>query len=136
MKLISDTRDFFESYELINMMFDQKGVNVDIFEALSRDVLQVKIIESPLKGTGRQRAQRNMFYDAKVEKNMIKMTFKYKESKLSDEFMSKVKSVKKNDYTIKIVGNQLSITIIEPRITEISKIFTVLEPYCKRFNIN
>lgn len=136
MRLIREVREFFESYELMNVMFDQKGVDVNIFEATSRNVLQIKIIESPLKGTARQKAQRNMFYDAKVEKNMIKMTFKYKGTKMSDEFIDKIKSIKKNDYTIKIVGNQISLTIIDPRITEISKIFAALEPYCKRFNIN
>src|SRR6185312_12237662 len=135
MKLIEEVKDFFNSYEIMNIMFDKKGIRLDIFEASNKRILQVKIIESPLRGTAKQRSQRNMFCDIKIERNLIKMTFKYKEMKLEEVFIDAVKSIKKNDYEIKSVENQLSISIIEPRIEEIAKIFTLLEPYCRRFKL-
>lgn len=133
MKLLKEVKEFFESYEVMNTMFDRKGIYVDIFESSTKNILQVKIIEAPLKGNHRTRAVRNMFCDVKVERNMIKMIFKYKEVKTSKEFTDAIKSIKKNDYVIKLIGNQLSITIVEPRIEEVSKIFSILESHCRRF---
>lgn len=130
MSLIKEMREFFESYELVNELTEVSNIKVEIFEAVSKNILQVKVIESKKLI---RRIDKNMFCDVKVEKNTIKMNFKYKEMKFSKEFLDVVKSIKKNDYTLKAIGNQLTIVIIEPRLDEVSKIFTLLEPYCKRF---
>jgi len=135
MRLIQEVKEFFEGYEVMNSMFDKKGIRVEIFEATSRSILQVKIIEQPLKGSSKQRSERNMFCDVKVEKNMVKMQFKYKETKLDKEFTDAVKAIKKSDYVVKTLGNQLSLTIIDPRAEEVSKVFAALEPYCRKYAI-
>lgn len=133
-RLIREVKAFFESYEIMNSMFDRKGIRVEIFEANSKNVLQVKIIENPTKGPLKLRALRNMFCDIKVEGNIVKMNFKYRESKFSKEFIEAVKSIRKNDYVIKTLGNQVMITIIDPRPSEISAIFIKLEPFCRKFD--
>lgn len=133
MRLIKEVREFFEGYEVLNTMFDKKEIRVEIFEAVSKKILQVRIIEINDNRNPKFKPYSNMFCDIKVESNMVKMKFKYRESKIDEEFLSVVRSVKKSDYVIKILGNQLSVQIIEPRIEEISNIFTKFEKYCRKF---
>lgn len=133
MSLIKEVKEFFESYKVMNTIFDKEGIKVEIFESIKKSLLQVKIIENPVSGPMRVRSQKNMFCDIKVENNIIKMNFKYKETKLKQDFIDTVNSIKRNDYVIKVIGNMVTITVIDPRVEEISKIFMLLEPHCKKF---
>lgn len=133
MRLIKEVKDFFESYKVMNTLIDVRDIDISIFEAVSRNVLQIKITERNLKRVFRREPSKNMFCDVKVEGNIVTMLFKYKEAKLSKEFLSIVKSIKKNDYIIHMLGNQLKIIIVDPRIEEIIKVFQVLEPHCRKF---
>lgn len=134
MKLIQEAKEFFESYELANVMFDEKSIIVSIFEATSRSVLQVKITEKTGKNFISRSVETNMFCDIKIDRSIVKMNFKYKETKISKEFVDVINSLKKNDYVIKYIGNIAYITIIDPRVEEIVKIFMELEPHCKRYS--
>jgi hypothetical protein len=132
--MLKEIKTFFESYEVMNEIVDKQGIRVEIFEATSKNILQVKVIERPISGSKRDRDQRNMFCDVKVEGTCVKMIFKFE--KVTNDIMKLIKSLVKHDYIVKSIGNQVSISVIEPRLDEIQKLFTSLEPYCRRFKEN
>lgn len=133
MKISTQIKDFFESYEVVNELSDKKGINVEIFESGNKDLLQVKLVEKALKQVnGVGKGSTYMFCDVKVTGSILTMIFKFNKS--IDENLKKViKSVVKNDYTVRTIGNQLNLYVIDPRISEVKHIFMTLEPYCRRF---
>ncbi|MNM09778.1 hypothetical protein D3C76_03300 [compost metagenome] len=133
MKISDQIKGFFESYEVINELSDKKGIRVEIFESSNRDLIQVKLIEKALTNiNGVGKGSTNLFFDVKVEGSIVKMFFKF--SKIADNDLKKViKAVIKSEYSIKLIGNQLTISAIDPRVSEVKKIFMELEPYCRRF---
>jgi hypothetical protein len=133
-RILKEIKGLFESYEVMNEMVDKKGIRVEIFEAANKNLLQVRVIERQTYGSKRAADQRNMFCDVKVEGTLVKMVFKFE--KVTNEIMKLIKSLVKHDYIIKNIGNQVSITVIEPRLDEVQKLFTALEPHCRRFKDN
>lgn len=130
-KTLNDIKSMFESYEVMNEIVDKKGIRVEIFEGTSKNILQVKVIERCLTGSARDRDQRNMFCDVKVDGTCVKMVYRFE--KVTPEILKLIKSLVKNDWIVKNLGNQISISVIEPRLDEVQKLFTALEPYCRRF---
>lgn len=129
MKTITEVRGFFESYEVANELTDKKGIRVEFFESSNKSLLQVKVIEKPQRRSKTDTT--NLFCDVKVQGTLVKMVFKFRE--VDKNLIRVIKTVVKNDYVVKPIGNQVSISIIDPNISEIQKVFTVLEPYCRRF---
>lgn len=133
MKLKEEVKDFFISYEVANTIFDKKNIKVEIFEAKSRNVLQVRLMEVGRSSNFSRSLTNNMFCDVKVEGIKITMMFKCAYPKMQKKFNELVNKLKKSDYKINFFGNQVNISIIDPRLDEISNLFVELEPYCRKF---
>jgi lysyl-tRNA synthetase class II len=132
-RVMNEFKTFFESYEVTNALMDIKNIKVHIFEAKSKPLLNIRMVEVQINPhiIGNKRVEKNTFADIKIEGNKVTMMFKVVD--VNSELKNTVSKAAKNDHAIKFVGNHLTVIATNPVVDEISKLFMAIEPYCRKY---
>lgn len=114
----------------MNELLDDNGVKVNIFEAKSKSILQVKVFEKVIVKKRRSLDRENLFCDIKVNGGLVR--FEFKIDSVSREMKIDFKNFEKKGYNVKNLGKRIIIFVVEPNYEELSNVFTVMEGYCRK----
>lgn len=122
--IIDEMIRFFDGYVTMNRLTNRDDVRVITFRSRSRNVLIVRVMESL---GGRPMIELN------VEPHHAVLSFRI--ITMTDAVKNAIRKVTRHHPTVRVIGTQVTVRIVDPLSGEIERVFSTLEPFCRKDEI-
>lgn len=122
-KVISEIKDFFDSYDVLQHLMDHNNIMVHIRE-INGTTCKVRVVE---------RIDRlldaNMFCEVSISGNMMQIRMRLRED-IRDK-NAVLKKLENKNYTVDLIGRMVHVKMYSVSVENVRIVFTLLEPLCR-----